>query len=185
VIKLLPKLIRPRRCILRLEPDGFSRWLAWQTWWRGKPRQKLIFQIRWDQIDRIIAYKQDMHIYDLVCLGFSIAGELKRHLLVDEEMVGWHELTCRMDDVLHTGHEWYLKIQEPAFERCKTTLWERQRAQSYSSPGVPGEGTRCDDLWTAPASPIEIPPMQKPTEQAPWVFVARHCDLFVATRLRS
>jgi hypothetical protein len=118
-----------RGCILRLEPDGFSRWFEWQTFWRRRQRQKLIFQIRWDQIDRIIAYKQDMYIYDLVCLGFFIAGDSKRHLLVDEEMVGWHELTCKMDEVFDTGHEWYIrKTQEPAFERCEVTLWDRRHA---------------------------------------------------------
>lgn len=104
--------------IIRIEADGFSRWL----------KQEHRFTIRWPQIDRIIAYKDDLFAYDLICLGFFIDGDASRYLCVDEHMDGWPELLRQLDDRFRMPEDWHNQIMVPTFERCERTLWTRAAA---------------------------------------------------------
>ena len=110
--------------IIRLEAEGFARCLD-----REKPSHspevELVFKIRWQQIDRIIAYKDDVWAYDIICLGFYIDGNTDQYVFVDEEMEGWNDLTKRLNEVFRISNQWYFDVTFPAFERCERTIWQR------------------------------------------------------------
>jgi hypothetical protein len=139
----LPEL---SRCILRLEPDGFSRWQQQRRWWKWR-EPELLFRLRWDQIDPIIAYKDDVFVYDIICLGFFIDGDTERYLFVDEDMQDWSELTKQLDETFRVAINgtWISWSQRSNGE--ERTIWEKKKApnlkrQLFQAPGAGRSGHR-------------------------------------------
>lgn len=114
----------PQTEIIRLETDGFSCWERRRRWWKWT-EPGLTYLLRWDQIDRIIAYKDDVFAFDQICLGFFTQPDANGYRFVHEHMEGWNELTNRLDERCQIGHQWYFEVMFPAFERCEKTLWTR------------------------------------------------------------
>jgi hypothetical protein len=81
----------------------------------------------WEAVARVVAYKRDLYIYDLVCVAFEFADGTAFE--IHEEMMGWQDLIdslCQRLPGCAPFDEWWPKVASPAFETNETTLFDRQ-----------------------------------------------------------
>ncbi len=83
----------------------------------------LEWEIRWQEIIEIAAWKRDLVAVDLICLGFRWAGS-EVYKEVDEETEGWDAL---IKQIRHRygadDREWWREVAFPAFATNLTTIW--------------------------------------------------------------
>ena len=85
----------------------------------------LRWQLRWNEIIRICAYKTDAFVYDIICMEFGVEGATA-HFCCDEEQKGWKELKAeirRRYDLKVKA--WWSTVAFPAFAENFTVIWER------------------------------------------------------------
>ena len=81
----------------------------------------------WPEIRKVVAFKRDLFVVDLVCLRFEASHE--RAYEVNEEMGGWDELLVVLPGRLPgcLSRESVLELTVlPAFARNETVVYERQ-----------------------------------------------------------
>lgn len=79
--------------------------------------------LRWDQICRIAVYKMDQITLDLICIEFTLHGELM--VIIHEDMSGYDSVVQRMHLTFENiEKDWYSKVVLPAFERNYRVIYE-------------------------------------------------------------
>jgi len=100
----------------------------------------------WAQVKEIVAWKDDVFAYDILCLGFRV-GNLPEYFACDEEQHGWGDLLDAVEQRFGVKKtEWRPKVVFPAFASNWTVLWEanpseREGTLSYFREG-PGSQIR-------------------------------------------
>lgn len=84
----------------------------------------VLWELNWDDVLEIAAWKDDLWSYDEICMGFRIS-EGDSYFWCDEEDQGWVNLmrTCEQRFGFEDG--WWSKVAIPAFERKWTVFWKR------------------------------------------------------------
>lgn len=87
-------------------------------------KKGLMAACRFDEIERIEAYKRDEFTTDLICCDvFTGHGESARVWFIHEEMLGFEDLIQRLAAL--GGHEnWYADIMLPAFAENRTVIFD-------------------------------------------------------------
>ena len=89
--------------------------------WRVKDNV-CIWQISWADVKEIVAWKDDVWAYDIICIGFRI-GDAPEYLWCDEENAGWDELSKKLATMAGVEADWWRKVAFPAFAANWTTIW--------------------------------------------------------------
>lgn len=77
----------------------------------------------WTEVNGVVAYKRDLIIVDLICIGFTTASGT---LEVDEEMEGWNALVDALPACLpgtRNRADWWDEVVNPAFAANPTVLF--------------------------------------------------------------
>jgi hypothetical protein len=86
---------------------------------------RTVWQIRWDVLDEIVAFKADALVVDHICIGFRESDAPSFHV-VDEETPGWNDLISELSRRFGVTFEsWFESVAFPAFAENRTTLWLR------------------------------------------------------------
>jgi hypothetical protein len=84
-----------------------------------------IWAVRWDELDEIVAYKEDAGVVDHICLAFRKRGEDSFHV-TDEETAGWEDLNRALTERFGIEKSrWHGGVAAPAFAENWTVLWRR------------------------------------------------------------
>ncbi len=80
----------------------------------------------WENIIKVVCYKKDLHIHDLICISYFFSGNLCP-VEVHEQMKGFF-LLCeavkqRMPELQENYHKWLLS--SGTFDHQIFTLWEK------------------------------------------------------------
>jgi len=90
------------------------------------PQEVMGWQFQWTEIVRISAWKDDVFTYDILCMGFLVAGS-ERYLHCDEECNGCDDLHPQLLRLYNINlHDWWNTVVFPAFAENFTVIWERQ-----------------------------------------------------------
>ena len=84
--------------------------------------------IRWDSIESVFVYKQDLVIVDRIVTLIKVDGDLD--IEIDEEMEGWKPLVDAMPKYLPNCRDfadWFMEVAFPAFEAKPTLVYKRLR----------------------------------------------------------
>lgn len=115
----------PRDRVLHVDSEGVTL--------RDRLFDKRLWQVRWSDVERIVAFKIDAMIVDHICLGFYVTSS-STMWITDEETSGWdtlnHELATRFGVVVE---QWLGDVAFPAFATNEIVLWRR----SSSVPSCP------------------------------------------------
>jgi hypothetical protein len=91
----------------------------------AQPSQ-LPFEISWQEITHIVAYKKDLLTTDLVCFDIETGrADNLRTFTIHEEAEGFELLDAEFGRVL-TGYNsmWRIKVIQPPFATNRTTIYE-------------------------------------------------------------
>ena len=87
-------------------------------------------ELKWDDVNGILAYKRDVFAFDLICLGFVTANEtVEGH----EQMQGWSQLVEQLPSWLPGVpplSEWWERVAQPPFGTSRTTLFDRAQPRT-------------------------------------------------------
>lgn len=87
-----------------------------------------LWRFRWDDVTRIVTYKRDLGIVDLICLDFSIARQNSTYP-THEEMQGFGDLREQMQHCFPTiGEHWWSEVALPAFAANEKILYDKPAA---------------------------------------------------------
>lgn len=82
-----------------------------------------VWKIRWEEVKEVVAYKDDVFAYDIICVGFRV-GDEPYYQCCDEEHKGWDELHRELAERFGVRLEdWWQGVAFPAFARNWTILW--------------------------------------------------------------
>jgi hypothetical protein len=82
-----------------------------------------LWQVRWTELDEIVAFKVDAMTVDHVCLGFRERGTTVFHV-TDEDTPGWAELREALEARFALDVEnWFSRVASSAFAENRTVLW--------------------------------------------------------------
>ncbi len=88
----------------------------------------VVGHVRWNELERIQAYKVDLLTTDCICLLFEFRDG-KAPIQVSEEWQGFVELFTPMSARFPSiSPNWYLEVMAPAFERKQTILYASTHA---------------------------------------------------------
>lgn len=79
----------------------------------------------WTCVERIAAYKQDLHTFDRIVLLIETRKQVLDTLALPEESPGFANLFGPMEKELGVNPSWYLEIMTPVFEPTPTVLYLR------------------------------------------------------------
>jgi hypothetical protein len=83
-----------------------------------------IHNIKWREIDKLVAYKTDLLTTDEICLDI-IYGCHK--ITISEDTPGWYQFVEKSKLMFNKiDHAWDTKIMQPAFETNLTIIYEKQ-----------------------------------------------------------
>jgi hypothetical protein len=100
--------------------------------------QHTVWNVEWNAISRILAWKQDMGIYDNICLTFSRFNR-DEVLTCDEDSEGWPHLLDELARRYSLDPGWWSKVAFPAFETNLMVLWNSDLPEGAASePGRTG-----------------------------------------------
>lgn len=81
--------------------------------------------VRWEEVDRVLAFKRDLLTSDEVCLAFQIADS-GTVFEVNESVGSFWDLVARVKEVFpDSEQDWEEAIVKPAFAENSTVLYER------------------------------------------------------------
>jgi hypothetical protein len=95
---------------------------------------RVVWRIRWDELEEIVAFKRDMFTTDHLCLGFRAHGQTEFHVC-DEEVAGWPEVNVVLEARYGIRREqWASRVVKPAFVENWTVLWRDPAAEPVAAP---------------------------------------------------
>jgi hypothetical protein len=78
---------------------------------------------RWDEVKEVVAWKDDVFGYDIICIGLRVRDE-PEYLKIDEEQTGWAEAVRAIEQRYGIdGEEWWRAVAFPAFVENWRVLW--------------------------------------------------------------
>jgi hypothetical protein len=87
------------------------------------------FEVPWDRVERVVAFKADCFGVDLICLGFVLTNQPDRMYVVDEEAIGYDALVDAMQlRCPPADPDWWVKVAQPPLARSETVLWRREES---------------------------------------------------------
>jgi hypothetical protein len=86
--------------------------------------QVIRWQLRWQDVAEIVAWKEDLVTIDLLCLGFRLLGE-PDYLQCNEQQSGWSELCAELKRRFPLRPDWWSAVVVPAFQQNWSLLWRR------------------------------------------------------------
>jgi len=92
---------------------------------KGRPSRDGVF-IKWDDIDKVVAYKRDLLTEDLVCI--KIIDGKNDSIEINEEIEGFHDALRDLPSYLKgfpNEKEYWGALIQPAFLTNETTLWRK------------------------------------------------------------
>lgn len=99
----------------------------------GLPFKQASSEIKWTEIDQILAYKRDLFTTDLICWVFH-SSERDINVEVHEEMLGFKALQeivgSRFDIKLG---DWFRKVAFPPFAPSVTKLWPKGEDNQHTA----------------------------------------------------
>ncbi len=116
---LVPSLESAKNGTISVQATGFTVVI---------PREKdNTATVRWDQVEEIRAFKQDLFTVDRICWGFCCRGDASA-VVVNEEMLGFQELREAVESRFGVKEEdWFRKVAFPAFARNMTVIWPKDK----------------------------------------------------------
>ena len=114
--KLDPRVLEDPKCgTLVAQADGFKI-----TTPKGH-----VFELLWNEVEEIHAFKKDLLTTDLICLAFKKAGK-DEYYDIHEEMAGYYDLSQAMEKYL-PGYNisWFPDVAFPAFATSHKVIWKR------------------------------------------------------------
>jgi hypothetical protein len=102
-------------CII-LTPDGLA--------FTAGPAQVIRWQLRWQDVVEIVAWKEDLLTIDLLCLGFRVRGDAD-YLQCNEQQSGWSELCAELKCRFQLRADWWSAVVFPPFQKNWNVLWGR------------------------------------------------------------
>ena len=90
---------------------------------------EVIWEVSWDAIQRVEAFKRDLVTTDLICITVSNKRE---SIELNEEMAGWAEFIEEMENrlpIIAPRKEWYERVMKPAFAKNHEILFKNTLAQ--------------------------------------------------------
>lgn len=97
-----------------------------QLTWRTLENDEGQSSFTWDQVQNVLVYKRDLHVVDLVCVVFVLAGA--EAVEVHEEMAGWQRLVESLPKLLPGAlpfAEWWPSVAVPAFAPSTRVIYTR------------------------------------------------------------
>jgi len=88
-----------------------------------RPTDQTFWRCRWDEIVEVVAWKDDVFSYDIICVGLRIGGETE-YLRMDETQMGWPDLLQGLRERLKVSDDWLTVVAYPPFALEWTVLWE-------------------------------------------------------------
>lgn len=110
-----------------------------------RDRKNNAHSFEWSAVRRILAYKLDLITTDDVCLEFCTED---RSYIVDEETVGWSELTAHVSHHFSISTQWLEKLVQPPFATNTSVLWNRATDDALTRFA----GADLGELWHASSS---------------------------------
>jgi hypothetical protein len=105
-----------------VEPDGFACIRAGGT-----------TRVKWADVKEIVAFKEDLFAYDLICLAFRVSDNDEWYK-IDEEMEGFGEILDPLSEAFPGIPDcWYQDVMHPAFATNAAVLWPPER-QARAKP---------------------------------------------------
>lgn len=99
-------------------------------------------EAEWGEVSRVVAYKRDAFIYDVLSLAILLSG--RPGLDVNEDMDGWEELLKKLPEYLpgcRPFEEWFQAVAFPAFAMNPTEIFRREEPAPEKSEGqTEGDG---------------------------------------------
>lgn len=87
-------------------------------------RGRVSFRVRWDEVVGIAAHKVDQFTTDCICLAFRTRAEPDAYWTVNEEMMGFRELT---EEIVarfpRARRDWYEAVVQPPMATQWTPIW--------------------------------------------------------------
>jgi hypothetical protein len=83
------------------------------------------FELLWNEIEEVHAFKRDMLTTDLICLAFKKSGK-EEYYEIREEMAGYHDLLEMISKELPGFNSgWFREVAFPAFATNHRIIWKR------------------------------------------------------------
>ena len=86
-------------------------------------QQKVLREVRWADIQEIVAFKRDLFSYDAICLGFRI-DERDHFVEVAEDYPGYKPFLSTVEQRFPLKDDWWREVAFPAFATNWTTIWK-------------------------------------------------------------
>ncbi len=109
----------PREVSIHLVSDGFE----------VHDGDCLLWEICWDEVTRVVAFKLDRISIDTICVGFQRTHDTECVWRIEEEWNGYKIFDKKLNEF--TNGEWHRKwieIAQPAFEFNWNIIWDRPDA---------------------------------------------------------
>lgn len=82
-----------------------------------------ISKIKWDEIERIYAYKRDLLIEDQICLEIHVN---KKQFYCSEDFEGWTEFKEELNvQLAELDNNWFSKVSQPPFEESRIKIFSK------------------------------------------------------------
>ena len=100
-------------------------WVASDGFHMSNRRSRAI-HVRWDDIDQIVTWKEDVMVYDDIWLGFH-RRSTEDWVRIGEQQSNFMNVAIEMRRHFPAIAEgWYFEVMEPVFERKFTVLYHEQ-----------------------------------------------------------
>jgi hypothetical protein len=79
-------------------------------------------QLKWADIEQVVAFKRDLYVHDQLCLGLAIKGR-DGVLPLEEDNPDWGEVVQQLEARFPLPENWKGQVMHPPFETRWTVLW--------------------------------------------------------------
>ncbi len=92
--------------------------------------EKIIAELRWDDVNEIVAFKRDLGTTDRVCFEFHLKSKHDVVYETNEEVKGFQELVKRLESIFPTfDKNWPQKVIKPAFATNRTVIFRAEQGK--------------------------------------------------------
>jgi hypothetical protein len=108
--------------IISISSDGFTF---------QKDRKNPI-QVKWNDIEKIEAYKADQLATDLICLAFQCSG-FDFLIQLHEEMKGFDDLKKSIESRFDIDADWWGRTAFPPFDVNRSVIWSKEPCEDLTN----------------------------------------------------
>jgi hypothetical protein len=84
-----------------------------------------VWELRWDEVEEVYAFKRDLLTTDLICLAFKKSGA-DLIFEINEEMAGYQDMMELLPHRLPGfSREWFAAVAYPAFAANHQVIWKK------------------------------------------------------------